>query len=315
MDATLFLHYLKEQGLAVSSMKTYLGAINQFLKTDPEIDNSNSYHQFLVHSMKERSMYANYYVLKSFIKYKFSDNATIKNQLLEELTTKEVRRLTRVKYNKQPFEPLSEEQVIKVLENFKEEKHRMIFIIQLKTGVRVGDVLSLTHECVKYQVNNGKIVMNLTLLTKGDKPRTVVMYDDFAKVVYDYIQEVPKTLDMNSYVFLTNTKLKTRRRSILSLIKDGKDNALDLHEKLKYYNYIMYLQDFHMAFDLAGLDTKMFATHYLRRKFARKVWDKYKDVDKLQRAMGHANISTSLGYLRHSGQDVEEIYKELNEDN
>ena len=314
MDATLFVHHLKEQGMKISSIKTYLGAISQFLKSNPDIDNSNSYHQFLVYSMKEKSMYANYYVLKSFIKFKFQDNANIRNQLLEELSSKEVRRLTKVKYNKHPFQTLTDEQIVKVIDNFEFEKHKIIFLIQLKTGVRVGDVLSLTYECAKFNTNNERPTLTLTLMTKGDKPRTVLMFDSFAIIVNDFINNLPKTSGIDFFVFLTDKRSYTRRRSILSLLKDGTSNSLDMHEKLIYYNYLEYLKDFHRAFELSGLDSKLFATHYLRRKFARKVWDKYKDVDKLQRALGHANITTSLGYLRESGQDVEEIFKDLNED-
>jgi site-specific recombinase XerD len=189
----------------------------------------------------------------------------------------------------------------------------MMFLIQYKTGVRVGDVLSLTYSCSKYTIKDGVKILSLTLMTKGDKPRTVVMYDSFAEVVYDFIENVPKSSGIDQFIFLSEHKY-TRRGTILSLTKDGAGNDMDAHQRLIYWNYLQYLKDFHMAFDLSGLDSKQFATHYLRRKFARKVWDKYKDVDKLKKAMGHADITTSLGYLRQSGQDVEEIYKELHED-
>jgi integrase len=264
--------------------------------------------------MKDRNMYANYYVIKNLIKFKFQDNANMRNQLLEELSTKEVKRLVRAKFNKHPYQSLTEEDVVKVIENFQQEKHRMIFIIQLKTGVRIGDVLSLTYECAKYNIVNGKSELSLTLMTKGDKPRTVLMYDGFATIVNDYINTLEKISGVDFYVFLTGQDRKQYAKSILSTLTDGAGNALDAHDKLMDYNYQQYLKDFHSAFALSGLDSKMFATHYMRRKFARKVWDKYKDVDKLKRAMGHADINTSLGYLRQSGQDAEEIFKELSED-
>ena len=88
MDETLFAKYLKDQGLAISSIKTYLGAIRSFLNRNPDIADSNSYHNFLVYSMRGKSMYANFYAMRLFIRYKFSDNATLRNQLLEDLETK-----------------------------------------------------------------------------------------------------------------------------------------------------------------------------------------------------------------------------------
>jgi integrase len=51
----------------------------------------------------------------------------------------------------------------------------------------------------------------------------------------------------------------------------------------------------------AGVDMRMFATHDFRRCFARRVWEKWKDVNILQSVLNHADPKTTLRYLQQSG--------------
>ena len=308
-DSILFATYLREQGLSVPTIKNYIGTLNKFFKSNPDIDDSNSYHQHLVYCNKDRNIYSAYYAIKSFIKFKFADNIALRNRLLDELSTKEVRRLVRVKLRRHPYCSLTDDDVINIVNNFMSEKNKIIFLIQLKTGLRIGDVLSLTKESAEY--NREKGVLVLTLITKGGKIRTVSLYKDIAEVVYYFIEH-NSVCEISDYVFLEKQNMMRKNTAnILSSLVDNNNVPIDTMARIIKFNYDIYYSDFKQAIAKAGFDSKLFATHYLRRRFARKVWDRYKDMEKLKLALGHSAVETSARYLRDSGQDVANIFEDL----
>jgi integrase len=61
----------------------------------------------------------------------------------------------------------------------------------------------------------------------------------------------------------------------------------------------------HAAFTSQGLQGKL-GTHAMRKTFANRVYDLLKhDLVKTQRAMGHANINSTVAYLSFREEDIE----------
>jgi integrase len=81
---------------------------------------------------------------------------------------------------------------------------------------------------------------------------------------------------------------------------------------IKRYSYLMYWWSIREAIEKSGvIDRRFFSTHDFRRCFARKVWEKYKDVDVLKRVLNHEDVSTTLKYLRQSGLQNIDIFQEM----
>jgi site-specific recombinase XerD len=71
--------------------------------------------------------------------------------------------------------------------------------------------------------------------------------------------------------------------------------------KMFRYNYDEYWKDLKMALQSCGYAPKDFATHDMRRCFARRVWERYKDIHVLQSMLNHSDPKVTLKYLEQSG--------------
>jgi site-specific recombinase XerD len=66
-------------------------------------------------------------------------------------------------------------------------------------------------------------------------------------------------------------------------------------------NYTHYWQDLKEAMQSCGVNFNDWATHDMRRAFARRAWSRYKDIHVLQGLLHHANPATTMRYLEQSG--------------
>jgi integrase len=86
-------------------------------------------------------------------------------------------------------------------------------------------------------------------------------------------------------------------------------------EMLKKVNYVRYRQDVSDAIQVYNKFHKTeFSTHDFRRCFARRFWNKYKDMQALKSVLNHANIYTTARYLEQSGLANVEYHKEMQKD-
>jgi integrase len=76
-------------------------------------------------------------------------------------------------------------------------------------------------------------------------------------------------------------------------------------------NYNNYLYDLKQAMDKCGLENDSFATHDYRRCYARRVWEKYKDLFVLQELLNHTDPKTTMRYLKGSGLRNIDYHKEM----
>jgi len=80
---------------------------------------------------------------------------------------------------------------------------------------------------------------------------------------------------------------------------------------LKKSNYLRYWKDLKYALNVNGIDKEDFATHDFRRCFARKVWEKEKDVYVLQSLLNHTDPKVTLRYLDQSGLKNIDYHKKM----
>lgn len=286
-DIALFEYWLKENtGLAKSTIKTYIITVKQFLVTDPDIDIENDYIQFLVKTSIKKSAYHNQYALIKYLEWKLEDKNK-RDRIIETIKNQKIRLQDR----KKERQLLTDKELIKVINNL-QEKHKVIALLQMFLGSRVGDILRLKREDVFFE--NDRVKLSLT--TKGSRRETVHIFNKVVgEILTKYMNE---NIDYNGYIFLElgEKNLRNRRADTLQLIS---------------YNYFQYWESLKQALTKSGFNKDMFSTHTFRQCFSRKVWDRYHDIDTLQRLLRHTTPTTTLRYLRQSALDIEQRQREI----
>lgn len=288
-DVGLFEQWLRDKkDLADSSIYVYTRAVERFLATDPVLDKVDDYNAFLIKSTIKKRCTHYYSIIKSFIQFKVPD-ANTRNRIMENLVKpKERRDIVRDrKY-------LKEDKIYNVVNNLKNDKHKVIAVIQALTGVRSGDILRMREGSILEEELNGYPALRLNILGKGRKRNIVYLFDEVAiAMVQEYIDEVPT---LNGYYFMKLGYMKNR--------EGNSDNIVSLMKM----NYQWYWHDLKQALQKSGIDKDDFSTHDFRRCFARRVWEKTKDVHILQKALNHSDPKVTMRYLEQSGLQVADIH-------
>lgn len=281
-DIALYNLWLEEKRmLSDSSKHVYCEAVERFLKENPDIDSIEDYNAFIIkHSIKKRC-YNYYSALKAFIEYKIGD-AAIRNRLMENLIRPPLR--TDIVMERRY---LTEDEIIDVINRLESPKHRIMSLIQSLTGVRAGDILRLRRDNIMPEVYKGRPTLRLNILGKGKKRNVIYIHDEIAQeVIMGY---VANNYNHDEYYFIELGKMTNRK------------GTLDNEFRLMRMNYWWYWADLKQALQSIGADVKDFATHDFRRCFARRVWEKYKDIHILQGLLSHSNVATTIRYLDQSG--------------
>ena len=286
----LFEEFLREKKrLAESSIYVYTKALEQFLVTGPNLDELEDYNKFLIaHSVKKRSRHF-YSVLKTFIEFNAEDAYT-KNKLVEGLI-----RAPEPPRMKKERAYLPESQRIKLINNLTNDKHKIIALLQTTTGIRAGDVLRIRRGAIMPETYQGENVLKIVIVGKGNKRNTIFLHEPIIqKLVINYIV---KNFNDEEYYFIERSKYQTHKR--VSFNTSFRNN------------YNQYLLDFKQSMDLLGIDEDSFATHDLRRCYARDVWTRWKDLEILQSLLNHADPKTTMRYLKGSGLKNIDYHKEM----
>lgn len=281
--STIFYEeYLREKkALSESSIYTYVHSIEKFLKTRPNIQNLEDYNNFLIQlTIKKRSTHY-YSVLKSFIEYTISD-ANLRDGLIKGLVRSRIRTdLAR------PRRHLSQDKIIQVINHLSRRKHRIIALIQSLTGARAGDILKMKRGSMMIEDYEGKEVLRVNTRAKGNKSNVVYIHDIVAiQLILNYVTTV---LNFNDYYFIELGRYNNR------------PGQQDNENMLVKMNYQQFWNDLKQALNTVGVNRQDFATHDFRRCFARRVWEKFKDVHVLQGLLNHKNPQTTMRYLEQSG--------------
>jgi integrase len=289
--------YIKRLGHKPSRIVSVMSVIKCFIKEGHDFERFQDYATFLEdHTIKKRSTYY-YDVMKKFVTYTFKDDKETRMILLD--TIKMVGKKRRDPKPRNSI--ITEEEQMRIIQNITTPKHQLIAWIQKETGVRAGDVIRLKRDYIKfglYKDNDGitTIVVDITFVKKGDRVTTIPIFNPY---LIDYLKVHLQTIDGDEeYAFIDRSVVRKE-----SIYDDW---------RLENRNYYLYYQDLRKSSETLGYKVGQFATHDWRRNFANKVWIdvlKKQDIIALQRAMGHAHVDTTVGYLRQSGLESRDIFK------
>jgi len=292
MDLPFFQEWLEEKKhLKPSSVQVYIQSIKKFLSFNPNIDTIEDYNTFLIDGAIKKRCSHYYSVLKNFIEFKIEDGG-LRKRLIDTLIRPPLRySIKRERRN------LTEEQIMSVINSLEKKKHRIIALIQSLTGVRAGDILNLEEGGINPEVYEGKEVLRLNIIGKGEKRNVIYIHDHVGQqFIWDYIL---KSKTLTKYYFLEKGT------------KKGREGSLYDKNRLIRMNYLWYWYDLKQALDAHGINKEDFASHDFRRCFARRVWEKWKDVHILQKILNHVNPSTTLRYLEQSGLQNIDYHKAM----
>ena len=169
---------------------------------------------------------------------------------------------------KRIYEPVSEEDFIKLLKATNKPHHKICFILAYGSGLRVSEINKLKKESFNFKTNQIFIRQ-----AKGDKDRVTFLTKQFKK---DYLKYIP---------------IKIGERAISKAFLSASLRA--------GFNSVIYT-------DKKGIPRYRFHFHSLRHSFATRCLEKGLPIHHLQGFLGHANISTTSSYLKSNPKDAVE---------
>ena len=169
-------------------------------------------------------------------------------------------------------------------------RDKALFILGLKTGFRISELLSLRIGDV-FQA--GKMVDRVTVPRRNMKKklegRTVLLHPDAKAALGEWIMEMQEVRQVPKDTYLFRSQ-KSAHRPI------GRRHARRVLRRV---------------FDAQAL-TGSLGTHSMRKTFAHRVYEKLdRDLLKTQRAMGHKNINSTVSYLSFREEEIDAAILEI----
>lgn len=179
--------------------------------------------------------------------------------------------------------PLEKKELLKIINVLKCPRDRCFFIMGLKTGFRVSELLSLKVSDV-YQF--GQVTDTVTVQAKnmkgGIKGRTVPLHQDAKNAVLELLGSGEVNIDHFLFKSRHGENQSIKRGQAYVILKNAA-NALGL--------------------------TGFIGTHSMRKTFARDVYDKLgKSIFKTQKALGHKNITSTISYMEVDQDEIDAAF-------
>jgi integrase len=193
--------------------------------------------------------------------------------------------------------PLSDEEVSLVAKSFSgtyAKRNKALFLVGHRTGFRISELLSLTVGTVQ---QHGKITDAITVQRrnmKGGKAgktssRTVRLHPEAKASLNVWLEVLQKRL---------GGSLSSSTPVFCSRVHRG-DGELRAISRVQAWRI---LQEAYLSNEMPG----KLGTHAMRKTFANRMYELLKhDLVKTQRALGHANINSTVQYLSFREEEID----------
>ena len=189
--------------------------------------------------------------------------------------------------------PLTDQEADAIMESFEgiyADRNRAVFALARYTGERIGAILKLKVVDV---VQDGRLTDSVVYRRANRKgkteSRTVALHPKAKQAMAIWINQLAKgtILTANEYVF----RSRKGRNSPISRVQ-----------------YHRILKEAIRPNELTG----KIATHSMRKAFADHVYEALdRDIFRLQKAMGHKNVNSTVQYLSFKESDIEKAIRGL----
>lgn len=195
--------------------------------------------------------------------------------------------------------PLTDEEIRRA-EKQLGTRDRALFVLGVRTGFRISELLSLTVGSV-YQLGQivGAVSVEREHVKKQTEGRTVPLHAQARGAVAAWLDELAAQMNTDSASPPDKGKLPPATPLFPSQkpSPDGRPRPITRQQAWRAYK---------AAFAAVGITGKT-GTHSTRKTFARRVYDKLgRDLVKTQRAMGHRSVSSTISYLECADSEVED---------
>ncbi len=290
-----FLDWLDiEKGLSTKSQENYSRFLNKFIFWLKENNLSElkphqlspaqiwNYRVYLSRQANLKKSTQNYYLiaLRSLLNY-------FANQDIRTLPAEKIKLAKDKGQRKIHF--LTLEQIEKLLSAPKPQtqnglRDRAILEVLFSTGLRIAELVALNREQVKIKLINLKTGLELGIVGKGNRPRTVF----FSKRAVSWLNKYLKTRQDNDKALFINYRKPSGSSPRLT--------ARSIERMIKKYC------------GLSGLPLNT-TPHTLRHSFATDLLSKGADLRDIQEFLGHSSIGTTQIYTHVTNKRLREVHK------
>lgn len=256
---------------SIKTIKTYLFCIKKFLKQyqkDPrkikKTDITKYLNKFIEKDTPGSSINVNLQALKF---------------LTEEILHKP-RRFYHIKYSKTPKklpEVLTKKETIKIIQEIKNKKHRLMIKLMYSSGLRVSELVHLKVQDFNFENNFGWVRKG-----KGNKDRLFIIAKKINQDLINHIKE--NKLNNNDWLFKGQKLSHYSTKSIYLIVKKATKKA-----KIQ----------------------KKVHPHTLRHSFATHLIENNYDVISVQSLLGHNSPETTMIYLHIASPNMLKIQSPL----
>lgn len=184
--------------------------------------------------------------------------------------------------------PLSELEVAAVLEALAgpyATRDRALFLLGVKAGFRISELLSLRLLDV---MRAGRLLDRVSVARRNMKKkvegRTVLLHPEARAALELWVEELRAQGYMTSDTFVFQSR-------------KGRNAALS---RVQAYRILQ------AAYERAGVEGQT-GTHSMRKTFANNVHERLgRDLLKTQKALGHRNINSTVSYLSFRQEEIDE---------
>lgn len=180
--------------------------------------------------------------------------------------------------------PLTDPEIVKMKESFVRSRDKALFILGLKTGLRISELLSLkVGDVYHYGRVLDSVYVERKYMKKKVEGRAIPLHQEAQEALIKWIQELEKF---------------GKSEPSTPLFKSRKG-----HGAINRVQAFRILKEVYEANGLAG----KLGTHSLRKTFADRIYERLgRDLIKVQRALGHKAITLTVSYLSFREEEITE---------
>jgi len=181
--------------------------------------------------------------------------------------------------------PLTDSEIATVKESFTRTRDKALFILGLKTGLRISELLSLKiGDVYQYGRMADSVYVERKHMKKKVEGRAIPLHQEAKDALSVWVKDLEKAgkADPSSPLF----KSRKGNRSI---------TRVQAFRVLKE------------VYESNGMIGKL-GTHSLRKTFANRIYERLdRDLIKVQRALGHKAITSTVSYLSFKEEEITEV--------
>lgn len=198
---------------------------------------------------------------------------------------------------KKEIKPLNTDDISRFIKRLQTEEYKNLYLTTLFTGMREGEVLGLTWDCVDFE--RGTIIINKQL----QKEKTSGAKYYIAETKTSKIRVLTPAPYVMSLLKEEQTKQKQNRLR-LGYLWDNPLNLVFTTEIGRYIAFSTVYKRFKRIVAELGVPEARF--HDLRHTYATLALQEGDDIKTVQTALGHSTVSTTLDIYSHTTETMKE---------